>query len=101
MGVEIPALEQRSFFSYGRLVAQSRMPARGVVPAFDELEAGDPCLSFGLELPAVQQFAFERGKEAFAHCIVVAIADRSNGWTPISLQRSPKATDVYCDPWSL
>ena len=56
------------------------MAARGIVPAFDELEAGDAGLSLGPELPAVEQLAFEGGEEALAHGVVVAIADRSHGW---------------------
>ena len=54
------------------------MPARGVVPAFDELEAGDAGLGLGLELAAVEQLAFEGGEEALAHGVVVTIADRAH-----------------------
>ena len=68
------------------------MPASGIVPAFDELEDGHPGLSFRPEGPAVQEFGFERREEA--------LADPIEGRTPASLQRRPKATDVYCDPWS-
>ena len=52
------------------------MAARGIAPALDELEAGDPRL--GLELPAVEQLAFEGGEKALAHGVVVAIADRTH-----------------------
>ena len=54
------------------------MAARGVVPAFDELEAGDASLGLCLELPAVEQLAFERCEEALAHCVVVAIANSAH-----------------------
>ena len=49
-----------------------------VVPAFDELE--DRHLRFGLRLETVlvDEFAFERGKEALRHGVIVAIADRSH-----------------------
>ena len=49
-----------------RLIPQSRMAARGIVPAFDELEACDPRFGLGLELSAVQQFTFERCEETLA-----------------------------------
>jgi len=78
MGVEIPAPQRRSFHSSLVTVAQSGMPSREIVAAFDELEASDAGLSLCLELPTIQQFAFERREEAFAHGIVVTIAYRSN-----------------------
>ena len=54
------------------------MSARGIVPAFDELEAGNAGFGLGFELSPVEQFAFERGEEALAHGVVVAIADRAH-----------------------
>ena len=57
------------------------MPARWVVPSFDELEACDAGFSLCLELPTIQQFAFERCEEALAHGVVIAIANRSHRWT--------------------
>src|SRR6056297_1438390 len=54
------------------------MPARGDVPAFNELEAGNTGFGLRPELAAVEQFAFERGEEALAHGVVVAIADRAH-----------------------
>jgi hypothetical protein len=56
------------------------MPARGVVPAFDELKASDPRFGLGFELAAVEQFAFERREEAFAHGIVEGLCC-TNGLT--------------------
>tara|TARA_R110002110_G_scaffold9321_4_gene45976 strand:- start:6707 stop:7249 length:543 start_codon:yes stop_codon:yes gene_type:complete len=56
------------------------VPARGVVPAFDELEAGNAGFGLCLELTPVEKLAFEGGEEALAHGVVVAVADRSHGW---------------------
>ncbi len=55
------------------------MTASRVVEAFDEVEHGQ--LGHGTigELRAVEQLAFERGEEALAHGVVVAVADRSHG----------------------
>ena len=47
----------------------------GVVPAFDELKHCHAGLDLGFEAAAVEQFAFERGEETFAHRIIEAIAD--------------------------
>ncbi len=46
-----------------------------VVPAFDEIEDGDPGLSLVAESTPIEQFAFERGKETFAERIVVTVDD--------------------------
>ena len=51
------------------------MTAMGIVPAFDELEDCHAGLDLGFEAAAVEQFAFERGKEALAHRVIEAIAD--------------------------
>ena len=50
----------------------------GVVPSFDELEERQLCLGVRAEGVAVDEFAFEGRKEALAHCIVEAIADRTH-----------------------
>ncbi len=48
-----------------------------------------------------RELTLERGEEALAHRVVVGIADRAHGGrTPACLQRSPKAIEVYCVPWS-
>lgn len=52
------------------------MSARGIIPAFDKLEAGDASIDLGCELSSIQKLTFEGGKEAFAHGIVVTIPDR-------------------------
>lgn len=49
------------------------MSARGVVPAFDELEAGDAGLGLGAELPPFEQLTFEGGEEALAHGVEASI----------------------------
>src|SRR5713101_3780777 len=51
------------------------MAAMGVVPAFDELEDRHAGLALGFEAAAVEQFAFECGKETLAHRVIEAIAD--------------------------
>ena len=50
-----------------------------IVPAFDELKNGRARFSRGAEAGAVQQFAFEGGKETFTQGIVKAITDRAHG----------------------
>ena len=47
----------------------------GIVAAFDKLEDRHACLDLGAQAAAVEQFAFARGKEAFAPGMVAAIAD--------------------------
>ena len=54
------------------------MPAAGIVPSFDELEASYARLGLGAELAPIEQRAFERGEEALAHGIVVGVADLSH-----------------------
>jgi len=51
------------------------MAAMRVIPPLDELEDCYGCFDLGFEAAAVEQFAFERGKEAFAHRVIEAIAD--------------------------
>ena len=55
------------------------MAPAGIVPALNELEDGHACRGLGLELPPVEQLAFEGGKEALAHRIVVRVANRPHG----------------------
>jgi len=38
-----------------------------VVPSFNKLEDRDACFDLGFEAAAVEQFAFEGGKETLAH----------------------------------
>ena len=46
------------------------MTAMGVVPTLDEFEDGHAGLALGFKATAVEQFAFERGKEALAHRVI-------------------------------
>lgn len=72
------------------------------MPSFDELDAGPARGGLGGELTSVEQFAFEPCEEAFAHGVVLRVADGSHRRArTASLQRRPDATDVSCDPWSL
>src|SRR5260370_30548955 len=54
---------------------EAGMPAVGAVAAFYELDARHAGLALGFEAAAVEQFAFERGEETLAHCVIEAIAD--------------------------
>jgi len=67
-----------SFKGDGSEVTERRVTASGVVETFDEVEHRQ--LGHGTigEPGAVEQLAFERGEEALAHGVVVAIADRSH-----------------------
>src|SRR2546428_11413283 len=54
------------------------MAAMRIVPTLDEFEDGHARFNLGFEAAAVEQFAFERGKEALAHRVIEAIADRAH-----------------------
>src|ERR1700736_3095298 len=54
------------------------MAAMRIVPTLDEFEDGHARFYLGFEAAAVEQFAFERGKEALAHRVIEAIADRAH-----------------------
>ena len=68
-----------------------------VAEAVDELKDGHPRLTVRSEATSVDQLAFEGGEETLAHRIVVGVADLSLSMDErrLSLQRAPKATDVY------
>src|SRR5713101_8323565 len=51
------------------------MAAVRIVPTLDEFEDGHARFYLGFEAAAVEQFAFERGKEALAHRVIEAIAE--------------------------
>ena len=55
------------------------MPPARIVPALDELENGDARLSLRTEAAPINKLAFERGEEALAHGVVVAVANRAHG----------------------
>ena len=62
----------------GSEVVDPRVTPAGVVEALDEVEHGE--FGFGAvdEARPIEQLAFERGEEALAHRVVVAVADRSH-----------------------
>jgi hypothetical protein len=46
---------------------------------------------------AAEKLAFQRGKEALAHRVVVGAIE---GRTPASRRRLSNSMEVYCEPWS-
>ena len=64
------------------------MPSARIVPSFDELEDGHAGLGVRAQAYPVDELALERGKEALAHGIVVAIANRSHGGPDAGLAAS-------------
>src|ERR1700739_4909650 len=76
------------------------MTASRIVEALDE---GEPCasrLGLRLEPAAIEQFAFEGREEAFAHGVVIGIADRTHRGSHTCLTTAVAAIEVYCEPWS-
>ena len=61
-----------------RCVVQSRVPAVRVVPPLEEFEHRPTGLVPRTEVMTVQQLAFQRGEEALAQGIVVAVSGRSH-----------------------
>jgi hypothetical protein len=49
-----------------------------IVPTLDELKDRHARFDLTFEAAAVEQFAYERGEETFAHGAVEAIADRAH-----------------------
>src|SRR6266446_5257370 len=60
------------------MIVERRVAAMGIVPAFDKVEDCHARFDLSFEAAAVEQFAFERGKEALAHRVIEAIADRAH-----------------------
>src|SRR3984957_20380022 len=54
------------------------MAATRVVPPFDKFKDRQARLDLSFEMTAVEQFAFESGKETLAHGVVEAIAHRTH-----------------------
>lgn len=79
------------------------MASVGVVEALDVLAQGKSGFCLCGNRPATCHVAGQAGEEALAQGIVVAIVDRPHGGSDTSLSAPflPKATEVYCDPWSL
>src|ERR1700722_1008527 len=71
------------------------MAARGVVPTFDVAEDRHPGLCLRGEPPACQQFAFERGKEALAHGVVIRAVVQSR-----SADRYAGLSNLESPPWT-
>ena len=67
-----------SFEAHRADVPDRRVPASGVVEAFDIGKDRHPSLGLGSKRPAIEQLALERGEEALAHGVVEAIADRAH-----------------------
>src|SRR5208283_1067801 len=59
-------------------IIERRVAAMLVVPALDKLKHRAARLGWGLKAAAREQFAFQGREEAFAHRVVVAIADRTH-----------------------
>src|SRR6266852_2038948 len=59
-------------------MVEGGMAAMRIVPTLDEFEDGHARFYLGFEAAAVEQFAFERGKEALAHRVIEAIAERAH-----------------------
>src|SRR5947199_74895 len=53
-------------------------PLGGIVEAFDEAEAGHACLDLRGKAAALEQFAFEGGKEALAQGVIVSVPYRAH-----------------------
>lgn len=54
------------------------MPPMRIVPTLDEVEDRERSFTLRFEAMLHKQFAFERSVEAFAHCVIVGIADRTH-----------------------
>ena len=67
-----------SFKRHRAHLPQARVTTQGVVPALNPRKYRMPCLGVRLPHPAVNQLAFQRGKEAFCHRVVVSITDAAH-----------------------
>src|SRR4051794_10721422 len=66
------------FVANGRAIPQGGVPPGGIVEAFDEAKAGHACLDLRGKTAALEQFAFEGGKEALAQGVIVGVPDRAH-----------------------
>src|SRR6266446_4440410 len=55
------------------------MPAPRIVPAFDEVENGEPRVGLRAEALSIEQLALERREEALAEGVVVGVAHTAHG----------------------
>ena len=72
-----------------------------VVPAFQEVEHGEPGLGLGREPAAVEEFTLEGREEALTHRVIVGVADRAHRG-PHTGRLTPEAEGegLYWQPWS-
>src|SRR2546421_8777107 len=61
-----------------RLVIERRVSPPRIVEALDKVEDRESGLSRRAQRDAIEQLAFQRGKEALAQRVVVAVADRAH-----------------------
>ena len=84
-----------------REVIQGGMASSRVVPGLDPGEDFKPGLGLGLSGAPGDEFAFETGKEALGHGVIVGITHRAHRRAyPMRRQRRPKARLVYWLPGS-
>ncbi len=62
-------------------IAEGGVATMRIIPALDEVEDGKLRFALGFESMLDQQFAFEHCVEALAHCVVVAVTDRTHRWS--------------------
>src|SRR6266436_3277221 len=75
------------------MIVEGGMAAMRIVPALDEFEDGHARFYLGFEAAAVEQFAFERGKETLAHRVIEAIADGAHRGSHAGLAAAPAEGD--------
>src|SRR5207244_1333935 len=61
-----------------RLIIERRVPPPRIVEALDEVEDRESGLSRRAQGDAIEQLAFQRGKETLAQRVVIAVADRAH-----------------------
>ena len=61
-----------------RDIAERRMTPTRIVEALDEIEDRAPCFDLRLEPAPLEELAFERSEEAFAHGVVIGVSDRAH-----------------------
>ena len=69
------------------------MPAVKIIPSFNEVEDREFRLLMCTKAVLVEQLALQRGVEALAHRIIVAIPRRSHRWTDVRFS----AVGTKCD----
>ena len=62
----------------GRYPSETGVPSARVIPGFDVVEDRHLGLCLRSKTPLLQEFTLERGEEALAQRVVVAVADRSH-----------------------